>query len=130
MSENEKRKVSTKFAGVLALISIIGFVNIITESLFQYSISKYFDSIWLLIVGVGFILSSHPKNLYEGSKRYFSETSFTRLVALIIGLISISAAILSIPQLNFTHYTLATIKSIISLIAIIFIILQTWFVRH
>lgn len=126
MTENHKRKKTVKFSGILAIISIIGFVNIISESLFQYSILKYFDSAWLFLVGIGFFFAARPKNLYEGSKRYFTETSFARLVSMTIGILSIVSAILSIPQINFEHHVLDTTKSIISFIAIIFILFQSW----
>lgn len=130
MAEKEKRKVSTKFAGILAIISIIGFSNIISETFFSFSVNPYYDSILLFLIALGFILASRPKNLYEGSKRYFTENSFTRLITFILGLISLVAAGLTIPQLNFTHHMLDMVKVIIAVIAIIFIAVQTWIVEH
>ncbi|MDA3836015.1 MAG: hypothetical protein PF542_00170 [Nanoarchaeota archaeon] len=128
--EKEKRRVSTKFVGVLAIISIIGFANIISESMANFSISLYFDSIWLFVIGIGFIVVSKPKNLYEGAKKQISDASFSGLTTSIIGALAITAAVLTLPQINVSHTSLDTIKAMISFISIIFIIFQTWVMEH
>jgi hypothetical protein len=126
MAEKEKPKEATKFAGIMSLISIIGFANIITQSLFEISITPYFNSVLLFLIGIGFMMAARPKNLYEGSKRYFTETSVARLTTFVIGLLSIAASVLTLPEVSLVHPALETIKSIISVIAILFIVFQTW----
>lgn len=126
----EKRKVGATFAGVLAFISIVGFLEIISEGLFDYSFMEYSKSLWLFIMGIGFIISARPKNLYQTSKKQITETSFARLTTLVVGFLAIISAILTLPQINITHPALGTTSAIISIIAILFIIAQTWILDH
>jgi len=126
----QKRKVSTRFAGVLAVISITGFLEIILTRFFNVSINNYSAFLWLLIMGIGFILVSQPKSLYKTSKKKFDETSFSRLTTLVLGVIAIVAAILSLPFVNINHPILSASMGIISIIAIIFIIVQTWIIKE
>jgi hypothetical protein len=126
----EKRNVGTRFAGVLAFISIYGFVEIILEGLINYSILKYSSTVWLGLMGVGFLLAARPINLYEESKRRFTDNLFSRMVTLIIGVIAIVAGMLSLPQINVEHQILGITKSIISIIAIIFISFKTWIAEN
>ncbi|NCN51719.1 hypothetical protein GW931_01790 [archaeon] len=128
--KKEKRKVSTKFAGILAIISITGFLEIILTRFFEITITAYSAFLWLLIMGFGFIIVSKPKSLYMASKKKFDETSFSRLTTLVLGVIAIAAAILSLPFVNVNHPILSASMGIISIIAIIFIIVQTWIIRE
>lgn len=126
----QKRKVSTRFAGVLAVISITGFLEIILTRFFGISINSYSAFLWLIIMGVGFILVSQPKSLYKTSQKKFDETSFSRLTTLVLGIIAIIAAVLSLPFININHPILSASMGIISIIAIIFIIVQTWVIKE
>lgn len=128
--KKEKRKVSTRFAGVLAIISITGFLEIILTRLFGVSINAYSAFLWLLIMGFGFIIVSRPKSLYESSKKKFDETSFSRLTTFVLGVIAIVAAVLSLPFINVNHPILSASMGIISIIAIIFIVVQTWIIKE
>jgi hypothetical protein len=126
----KKRQVGTKFAGVLAFISIYGFLEIILDGTLDYSILEYSNTVWLVIMGVGFLFVARPIKLYRESKNNISENSFSRMVTLIIGLISIIAGILSLPEINIVHQSLKLVKAIVSVIAILFIVLQTWIFEH
>ena len=130
VNEKSRRKVSTRFAGVLAIISITGFVEIILTRFFNISISEYSAFLWLMIMGIGFILVSRPKSLYISSQRRFDEGSFSRLTTLVLGAIAIVAAILSLPFIDVNHPILSASMGIISIIAIIFIIVQTWIIKE
>ena len=57
----KKRKISLRFASILAIVSIIGFFDIMTSSFFNFSIGNYQEVLWLTLLGVGFILESKPK---------------------------------------------------------------------
>lgn len=130
MVKKEKRKVSTHFAAILALISLFGFLNIVLESFLDFSITNYFDSMLLLMVGIGFLMAARPRDLYEGAKKQFTETYLSRLTTLVIGVIAIISAILTLPQIDIAHDSLEMVKAIISIVAIIFILLQTWVLDH
>lgn len=121
----EKRKLSLKFASILAIVSIVGFLQITTNSLFQFSFEPYSDFLWLTIVGIGFLVMSKPKELTKKKDEPINE-----ITALVIGVIAVVAGILSLPFLNVVHPLFLSIKGVIAIIAIVFIILETWFIKN
>lgn len=125
-----KTKISTKFVSVLAIISIFGFTEILMQNFFNISIREYSAFAWLMIMGIGFMLVSQPKNLYKTSKKAFNETSFSRLTTFVIGCMAIIAGILSFPLINIEHPILFATMGVISIISIIFIVFQTWIIRE
>ena len=130
VSVKDKRKVSTKFAGILAIISMIGFLEIILSSFFNISIKDYSAFLWLMTMGIGFIVIAKPKNLYKTSKKKFDEGSFSRLTTLVLGTMAIISAILSLPFVGIQSAMLSAVMGIISIISIIFIVVQTWIIRN
>lgn len=129
-TEPKKSKISSNFVYILAIISIIGFLGIIVNSFFEINIDAYVSFLWLIIMGVGFILISRPKELYEGSRKNFDESKVAGLTSFIVGLLAIIAGVLSIPQINIQHPVFLAVKGVISIIAIIFIIVQTWIIHN
>lgn len=126
----EKRRVGTKFVGILALISIYGFTEIIFKSLLDISIIEYSNSVWLIVMSIGFFLAARPKSLYKTSKVVISENSFARIVTLIIGLLALISGVASLPQISIIHPALETTKAVVAIISVIFIALQTWVFDH
>jgi len=127
--KKEKIKTSNDFVSILAIVSIVGFLGIIVDSFFGVNIDEYISFIWLIIMGLGFILVAKPKRLYNHSKKKFDETNISGLTSFIIGVMAIISGVLSIPQINIQHPVFLAIKGVISVIAIIFIIIQTWMMR-
>lgn len=125
-----RAKVSNNFVSILAIVSIVGFLGIIVDSFFEVNIDNYISFIWLIIMGVGFMMIAQPKRLYEDSKKKFEESHLSGLTSFIVGLIAIIAGVLSIPQIDIQHPVFLAIKGVISIIAIIFIIIQTWMIRQ
>ncbi len=123
---NKEKKISLSFATILAIVSIIGFFDIMNSSFFDFSIGGYQDVLWLIILGIGFILESKPKSFSKKKK----ETPVTNLSSLVIGFIAIIAGILSMPFIGIDHPVFLAVKGVISVIAIIFIIFQTWVVKE
>ncbi|MEA3413950.1 MAG: hypothetical protein U9Q99_00275 [Nanoarchaeota archaeon] len=121
-----RKKIETRFIGVLAIISIIGFLEIVLMSLFNLNIAEYSSFFWLITMGIGFFVISRPGKLYTKVKESFTELAFYRLITLIIGAFAIIAGFLSLPQFEINHPVFLAIKGVISIIAIIFIAVQTW----
>jgi len=121
---NQIKKLPIKFASILAIVSIIGFLEITLNSFFNFSFQNYIEFLWLTIIGVGFIIISKPKKLTKSKNE-----PVTDITALVIGCLAIIAGLLSLPFLNIIHPVFFAIKGVISLIAIIFIILETWFLK-
>jgi len=124
--KKEKRKIAIGFASILAIVSIIGFLDITLTSFFEFSFQSYMSFFWLCLMGVGFIIISKPKRLIRQKK----DDSVTDITALVVGVLAIIAGVLSLPFLAISHPVFFAIKGVISIIAIIFIALETWVVKN
>ena len=124
----KKIKVSSKFVTALAIVSILGFIGIISETLFAKPISGYVESLWMFIVGLAFILEARIRRLKTISKG-LTPGNFTHFTTAVIGSIAILTGLFSFPLIGFSTPGFDAIKGIISIIAVLVIILQTWFVK-
>ncbi len=129
MQNPGEKDVSRAFVNILAILSILGFISIITLTLFNININPYMETLWLSILGLGFIIESSPIQLFKTIRSQLGERNFTSTTTLIIGLLAVTAGILSLPQINIQTQAFLAIKGIISIIAIIFIIIQTWILK-
>lgn len=122
----EKKKVSQKFVIALSIVSIVGFLSIVSETMLNFSLDTYLDFILMLVVGGGLLIDADLKTL-KGLKRGLTPKKFTHLVVAVIGALAVIAGIFSLPQISFEHPVFLAIKGVIAIIAIIVIIIQTWF---
>jgi hypothetical protein len=128
--EKNKKETSKVFVAVLAIVSILGFAGIISQSWFGFELIFYIESLILLALGIGFIVEAEPKILFKKSKQQgLDKRNFSRLTTFIIGSLATIAGILSFPYVNVQHFIFLAIKGVISIIAIIFIAVQTWVVK-
>lgn len=125
--EDLKKKVAIdfRFAKILAIISIIGFLEILMSSFFNFSFSEYAEFLWLSLIGAGFIIESKPKKIHKER----TDDSVSNITSLVIGIIAIIAGILSIPQVGVDHNVFSATKGVISLIAIIFIAIESFIIK-
>jgi len=126
--EERKVKLSHKFVTVLAIISILGFIGIISETLFQYNIEFYVEALLMLIIGIGLIIEAKMKQI-RSVARGFNSNNFTHLTTAIIGFIAVIAGIFSLPPIRITTPAFLSIKGIVSIIAIAVIAIQTWIIE-
>lgn len=124
----EKSKVSKHFVTVLAIVSILGFIGIISKSLFFKDIEGIVDSLLMIIIGFGLVLESSLSKLVS-LKNGIDSNNFTNLITVIIGLIALSMGIISLPLFKIENPSFLAMKGIISVIAIVIIIIQTWIVE-
>jgi len=117
------------FGKILAVISILGFTSIITMTFFNYSIESYLESALLMLMGIGFMYQSEPRELIRSLPNHFQEQSFASITTFVIGSLAIIVGILSLPQINLQNPTLSAINGIIAIIAIIFIVIETWIIQ-
>jgi len=129
IKEKRKLKLSRKFIYALSLVSILGFVGIISETFFEYNLHFYVESLLMLIIGMGMIFESKSKSLISIKDTGLTSSNFTHLTTVVIGTIAILAGIFSFPQIRIENSSFLAIKGIISVIAIIVIIVQTWVVE-
>lgn len=123
----KRSRASRKFVIALSVVSIIGFLSIVTESLFGFSFTDYIESLWLVALGIGLILEASPKqvmNIRENGG--LTSDMLGKITMLVVGIFAVIAALLSLPQIYVEHATFLAIKGIISILAIIFIAIQTW----
>jgi hypothetical protein len=125
----KETKVSRAFVNILAIISILGFLSIISYSLFGRNIDQYVEAFWLGILGFGFIVESSPVDLMGRLKNKLGERNFTAMTTLIVGLLALIAGVLSLPQINIQNPAFLAVKGVMSIIAVVFIIIQTWILR-
>lgn len=118
-------RVSQKFVTALAVVSILGFLEIVLMSFFNFDAAKYTESFLMLIIGIGLILEAKVKKL-KSLKRGITSSNFTHLTTVIIGGIAILSGIFSFPIIQITNPSFLAIKGIISVIAIVVIVIQTW----
>jgi len=123
---NLKSRASRNFVIALSVVSIIGFLSIMSESLFNFSFTGYIESLWLLTLGSGLILETSIKKFKRVKSLGLTSDMLGKVTMIVVGFIAVVAAILSIPQINIQSPTFLAIKGIISILAIIFIIIQTW----
>lgn len=131
IKERRKRsKTSRNFVIALSIVSIIGFVSIILESLFYIDISGYIDTLWLLTLGLGLILETSLRELRSIERKGLSSEYLGKITMIVVGSLAIIAGALSIPQVNIQNPSFLAVKGIISILAIVFIILQTWVAKN
>ena len=128
--KKQRRKTSRNFVIALSVVSIIGFVSIILESLFYVDISGYIDTLWLLALGLGLILETSLRELRSIERKGLTSEYLGKITMIVVGSLAIIAGALSIPQVNIQNPSFLAVKGIISLLAIIFIILQTWVAKN
>lgn len=120
------RGASRNFVIALSIVSMVGFLSIMIESLFYWDVSGYIDTLWLIALGLGLILETTIKELRLIKKRGLTSDYLGKITMIIVGSMAIIAGILSLPQIDVQNASFLAIKGIISILAIIFIILQTW----
>lgn len=126
----EKRvKASYLFVEALALVSILGFLGIVSRTLFEREISLYIEAFWMLIIGVGLIIEGQISTLRQIRYQGLTPTNFAHLTTVIVGTIAIFAGLVSLTQVGIESSSLNAVKGIVSLIAIIVIVIQTWVVK-
>lgn len=123
----KRSKVSRSFVTILAIVSILGFISIISETLFELDIRLYIESLWMFIVGIGLILEARIRRL-RTLKYGLNPGNFTTIITLTVGLIAIITGVLSTPYFGFQNPSFLAIKGILSVIAIVIIFIQTWIV--
>ena len=121
----KKTRVSHKFITALSIVSILGFLSIITRTFFNYDITLYSESLLMFIIGIGLVIEAKIEKI-KSLKYGITSSNITHLTTLVIGSIAILAGIFSFPLLHFENPSFSAIKGILSIIAIIIIIIQTW----
>jgi len=127
--KGEKIAISEKFVIALSIISILSFIDIISATIFATNIHPYIESLWLLIIGVGFVIEGQVKRL-KTLGHGVSAKNFANLTTIVIGLIAIFGGILSVPFFGITNPAFLATKGIVSIIAILVIVIHTWVAHH
>lgn len=125
----KKSTASHTFVIALSVVSIIGFISIMTESLFNFSINAYLESLWLVVLGGGLIFETSLKELKRIKEAGLGSAMLGKITMIVVGAFAVVAAILSLPQINIENPIFLAIKGIISILAIVLIIIQTWITK-
>ncbi|MBT7102287.1 hypothetical protein HN935_02130 [archaeon] len=128
-SHYRETQLSKAFITILAILSVLGFISIVSDTLFASNIDKYIEALWLGILGFGFIIESNPPALAGRIRNRLNERNFTAITTLIVGLLALIAGVLSLPHINIQNPAFLAVKGVVSIIAIVFIVIQTWILK-
>jgi hypothetical protein len=123
-------KLSHVFIIALALVSIVGFLGIVSETLFDYDAGFIVEGIWLITIGIGLIIEGKIARLKAIRNEGLTPKNFTNLTTVIIGILAIVAGTFSLPTMRIETHGFLAVKGIIAIIAIIVIVVQTWIIKH
>lgn len=123
--KKERVKLTHIFVTALSIVSIVGFLEIVSITLFNFDLSGYAEAALMLVIGGGLVLEANIGKI-KTIRQGLNSGNFAHLTTAIIGLIAIVAGIFSIPQIRVETPGFLAVKGIISVIAIIVIIIQTW----
>ncbi len=127
--KNRYKKISPgSFVIVLSIISILGFISIVSSTLFSTDITGYIESLWIIILGFGLIIKTSFRKL-KSIQKGLDSYNFPHLTNIFIGVVAIIAGILGSPLFNIVNPTFHAIRGILAIIAIIVIILETWVIK-
>jgi len=90
-----RSKASRNFIISLSIVSIIGFLSIVTESLFNYSIADYVESAWLLALGLGLILETSISELKRIKNKGMTSEMLGKVTMIVVGTMAIIASLFS-----------------------------------
>ncbi|MFH1840340.1 MAG: hypothetical protein ABH849_04285 [Nanoarchaeota archaeon] len=127
--EKWKSKLSHKFIMILAIVSILGFIGIVSETLFNRNINLHVQALWMIAIGIGMITEAQIKSLKNLKVEGLTPNNFAHLTTAIIGMVTILAGIFSFPHFGVVNPSFHAIRGIVSIIAITVIIIQTWFIE-
>ncbi len=125
--EVSRTKISHRFVTALSIVSILGFLGILSETIFSYDLSSYIESLLMLVVGIGLMIEvkiDKLKTLKEG----ITPANITHLTTVCVGAIAIIAGVFSFPGIRIETAAFHAIKGIMAIIAILVIIIQTWII--
>ena len=126
--EKWKSKLSHKFVMVLAIVSILGFAGIVSETIFNYNINIEIQALWMIVIGAGMLAEAQIKTLQRISQDGLTPNHFTHLITTVIGFLTIVAGFFSFPAFGIVNPSFHAVRGIISIIAIVVIVVQTWLV--
>src|SRR3989344_6895902 len=112
---------SNKFVSTLAIVSIVGFVGIVSYTLFGKDINNYVEAFWIFVIGVGLLIESKAWTLKRIKEEGFTHSNFVNLTTGIVGVIAIIAGILSLPPIRVDTPGFLAVKGIMGIIAIVVI---------
>ena len=130
VKKGDKKRASRNFVIALSIVSMIGFLSIVLESLFYLDVSNYIETFWMVALGLGLILETSIKELKSIKRKGLTSDYLGKITMVVVGSLAIIAGILSLPQLNIQNASFLAVKGIIGILAIVFIILQTWVTKQ
>ena len=114
---------------VLAIVSIIGFVGIISKSLFDINIQSFVEAGLMFTVGIGLLIEADINSLKKLKIQGLTPENFNHLTTFTIGALAVIAGLFSFPIIRIETPGFIAIKGISSIIAVIVIVLQTWVIK-
>lgn len=124
-----KVSVSHRFILILTIVSILGFLGIVSQTIFGKDIQRQVEALWLIIIGVGLMMEMEIGQLRSLKTRGLNSTNFARVITAVIGIVAAAAGVLSFSASGLSNPGFDAAKGIISIVAIVIIVIQTWIAR-
>lgn len=128
VKKRRKRSVGHVLINILAIISIIGFIIILSKSLFGLDLGRYMVPSMLIVFGVGLTLIGQIKAWRTFFRDGLTMNEGAHIITGILGIVAVIVGIVSIRVLD--SAIVDAIQGVIAIIAIAFIIIQTWLISE
>jgi len=113
----------------LALISLFGFLAIALASFSEVNLAPYQTAVLMIIAGGALLLEGQIMTIKQWGRNGIQGNEVPLLMTLIIGMFTLIAGIMSLPQIpeiTFLTPHMTTVIGLISVFAFGFIALQRW----
>lgn len=122
-------KTKPAFITFLAIVSILGFLSTIFETLKYVTINSYINPTIFIIMGIALVIEGNIRALKKYIKNGLTSDEMTHILAITVGLLAIISGFISYPFIGIQNSVFDSFKLILSIFAIIVIIIETWIVR-
>lgn len=129
MKNRTRRRVTTTFLYTLGIVSIIGFLAIITNTWFNFEwLTKNNEALILIVLGIGLIVEGQLMKWKYFARGGLSTNEFAHIVTGVIGVLSLVVGLLTLATIE--SATINGVKGVVASIAVIVIIIQIWWIKN
>lgn len=117
------------FRQLLAVVSILGFLSILFNSLFEVNAAGWIDSVLFVLIGVGLMIIGGVRMVWKYFENGLTDVEISKILTIIVGIFSTIVGILIMPVDPFGVMDapqLGGVKAVIAVLTITIIMVETW----
>lgn len=124
---SKRYKITRTFLYSLAIISILGFLAIISNVWLKFNfLSLNMSSLILIILGIGLMVEGQIRRWKSMVKQGLTSSEFTHIVTGIVGVLAVVFG--TVGLFGVTGATIEAGQAIVASIAVVIIVIETWLV--